>query len=487
MSGPLLLRAAGAGRGDRLGEGLGGGRRKAAQPGGFDLLDALGLGGSALALVLGMPGHGRSFRWSSSGCARGVYRPAFRSSPILRGCRCTRSTIRAIWSRRRSWPRSMAGSMPGRRRRPRSTSWREGAIGDRHVRRRPAVRLPGAPAAARDRRRPADRADLARAGPAPRAARRSRRPGPGRPGTRLPLAGVLRGRRRAVPRPRRRRVDQPRRDPGRRAAHPAGADPRDGGLAGPPARRRGRRPGGHAARPLGARVRARVRGRGGRASRPSATSPRSPTTSRGRTPRPRSSCCARSAPTSAPRSRPRTSTGEARELRTRLDEATAADETTRTYVERLEAMYDEQRLPSGDDLITRHRAVPARAGRARAATADRRAPESRPAGQPGDAPAQSTSRCVARTGRVTVNALPIPARLVTAMRPPCRLAIRWAIARPSPLPSDDPGVRGPVEALEDPGQVRLGDADPRVRDLDGAPLRRRPGRSPTPSRPTACT
>jgi hypothetical protein len=44
--------------------------------------------------------------------------------------------------------------------------------------------------------------------------------------------------------------------------------------------------------------------------------------------------------------------GEARELRTRLDEAAAADETTRQYVERLEAMYDEQRLPSGDDLIT---------------------------------------------------------------------------------------------------------------------------------------
>jgi hypothetical protein len=44
--------------------------------------------------------------------------------------------------------------------------------------------------------------------------------------------------------------------------------------------------------------------------------------------------------------------GEARELRTRLDEATSADETTRTYVQRLEAMYDEQRLPAGDDLIT---------------------------------------------------------------------------------------------------------------------------------------
>jgi hypothetical protein len=43
---------------------------------------------------------------------------------------------------------------------------------------------------------------------------------------------------------------------------------------------------------------------------------------------------------------------ESRELRGRLDTATGLDETTRTYVERLEAMYDEQRLPSGDDLIS---------------------------------------------------------------------------------------------------------------------------------------
>ena len=43
---------------------------------------------------------------------------------------------------------------------------------------------------------------------------------------------------------------------------------------------------------------------------------------------------------------------EARELRRRLDTATTLDETTRTYVERLESMYDEQRLPSGDDLIS---------------------------------------------------------------------------------------------------------------------------------------
>jgi len=42
---------------------------------------------------------------------------------------------------------------------------------------------------------------------------------------------------------------------------------------------------------------------------------------------------------------------EARQLRARLDTATALEETTRSYVERLEGMVDEQRLPSGDDLI----------------------------------------------------------------------------------------------------------------------------------------
>lgn len=43
---------------------------------------------------------------------------------------------------------------------------------------------------------------------------------------------------------------------------------------------------------------------------------------------------------------------EARELRTRLDAAAAADDDTKAYVERLEAMVDESRLPSGDDLIS---------------------------------------------------------------------------------------------------------------------------------------
>lgn len=42
---------------------------------------------------------------------------------------------------------------------------------------------------------------------------------------------------------------------------------------------------------------------------------------------------------------------EAVALRKRLDTATALDENTRNYVERLEGMVDESRLPAGDDLI----------------------------------------------------------------------------------------------------------------------------------------
>lgn len=43
---------------------------------------------------------------------------------------------------------------------------------------------------------------------------------------------------------------------------------------------------------------------------------------------------------------------EARALRTRLDAAAAADAQTRAYVERLEGMVDEARLPSGSELIS---------------------------------------------------------------------------------------------------------------------------------------
>jgi hypothetical protein len=43
---------------------------------------------------------------------------------------------------------------------------------------------------------------------------------------------------------------------------------------------------------------------------------------------------------------------EARRMLARLDAATAADATTRSHVERLEAMVDEARRPAGGDLIT---------------------------------------------------------------------------------------------------------------------------------------
>ena len=45
-------------------------------------------------------------------------------------------------------------------------------------------------------------------------------------------------------------------------------------------------------------------------------------------------------------------TEEADALRRRLDLAATSDSDTRQYVERLEAMVDEARLPSGDELIT---------------------------------------------------------------------------------------------------------------------------------------
>lgn len=43
---------------------------------------------------------------------------------------------------------------------------------------------------------------------------------------------------------------------------------------------------------------------------------------------------------------------EARLMRVRLDAAAAREDTTKTYVERLEALVDEARLPSGDELIS---------------------------------------------------------------------------------------------------------------------------------------
>lgn len=43
---------------------------------------------------------------------------------------------------------------------------------------------------------------------------------------------------------------------------------------------------------------------------------------------------------------------EAEQLRSRLDTATSLDEKTRSYVQRLEEMADESRLPAGDELIS---------------------------------------------------------------------------------------------------------------------------------------
>lgn len=43
---------------------------------------------------------------------------------------------------------------------------------------------------------------------------------------------------------------------------------------------------------------------------------------------------------------------EARQLGTHLDTLAKGDETTRAYVERLESMVDEERLPAGDELIS---------------------------------------------------------------------------------------------------------------------------------------
>lgn len=43
---------------------------------------------------------------------------------------------------------------------------------------------------------------------------------------------------------------------------------------------------------------------------------------------------------------------EAQQLRTRLDAAASVDDSTRQYVERLESMVDDDKLPSGDELIS---------------------------------------------------------------------------------------------------------------------------------------
>ena len=89
----------------------------------------------------------------------------------------------------------------------------------------------------------------------------------------------------------------------------------------------------------------------GPGSRRSATSRRCRTTSPARTRRRRSPCSRRVGHHLGAHLPAGDLEDEARQLRSRLDAAAAIEETTRTYVERLESMVDEQRLPAGDDLI----------------------------------------------------------------------------------------------------------------------------------------
>ena len=128
-------------------------------------------------------------------------------------------------------------------------------------------------------------------------------------------------------------------------------DPRHGVASRAAEGRRRTRTGRHPARAVGASSRRWSSRSRRRASRRSATSPRSRTTSRARTRPPRWPCSRRSGGTSGSTLPTGDLADEATQLRTRLDTATALEETTRTYVERLEAMVDEQRLPAGDDLI----------------------------------------------------------------------------------------------------------------------------------------
>ena len=195
--------------------------------------------------------------------------------------------------------------------------------------------------------------DLARADHPPGPPRRTRPAGPDGGRARLPLARVLRRRPRHRHPPRRRPVDQPGRDPGGRAPYPPGADHRHRIRRRPAARQRPAWPGWPAPRAGGGPLGPRDDDGPLRASRPSATSPRSPTTSRDpiRSRRWPSSGLSNatlgiSIPLGDPARRRRASSAP---VSTRWPRR---DETTRAYVERLESMVDEERLPAGDELIS---------------------------------------------------------------------------------------------------------------------------------------
>ena len=216
-----------------------------------------------------------------------------------------------------------------------------------------AVRLSSPASTARDRRRPPDRADLARADPAPDAPRRARPPRPRRAGARLPLARVHRRRRSSSPR--RLGVVEwislgaiPAAVPHTRQVPILGTEARPGCCA---ARSRPGRPG-RCVCPSALVSALEHRGRDGRD--PGARLLRAGPALRVRAVRDRGAGAARTLGrhlgTEIPARRARRRRHAS--CATGSTPRPARDETTRGYVERLEAMYDEQRLPSGDDLIS---------------------------------------------------------------------------------------------------------------------------------------
>ena len=238
---------------------------------------------------------------------------------------------------------------PDRRRRPRR----------RDLRRRPALRLPGPPADPRDRRRPARRARLAGVPDPARPHRRPRPARPDRPRAGLPLAEPGRGGRRGGAAARRREWISIGAIPAAVPHTRAGADPRDGVAPGAAPRRHPARPVRAAPRPGRARQRPRDAGRRPTGSITVGYFAQVPHYVSGPYPPAAlellvaverhlglSSSIAASSSTSPSSSGP-ASTRRRRSTTTRGG-----------YVERLEAMVDEERLPAGDDLITRDRAVP---------------------------------------------------------------------------------------------------------------------------------
>ena len=76
-------------------------------------------------------------------------------------------------------------------------------------------------------------------------------------------------------------------------------------------------------------------------------------------------------------------------------------------------------------------------------------------------------------GSVTTNVDPRPGSLCTVIVPRCPATIEWQMLSPSPLPLNFgaalAGFVGPVEAVEDAGEIRRRDADAGIRDRQPRP------------------